>query len=312
MEVELGMKLIVNGVNIFDQVSLRYCVHEMFAEKRSDTLTVRFNDPTGVWSKWNPAQGAEVSFENGASRTGKMFLYSTKPENGCFTVRAMSMPQSGLIRRSKSWAGVHFLQIANEIAGRNSLEFENYGCADQLYNYLAQSNESDFSFFYRLCMLEGCQMLVFDGKLVAYNEAYIEGQPPAATLEIGDDGVFSYEDRTQFAYGAATVASGSFSGTYKAPSGGSDRVLKPETGIKVTSNAEALRFARGLLRNANKGLACGSLTRELMLGYAAASVIRLKTTKAEAWNGTIFVTGVRHDHLKNQSTIFFRKPLEGY
>ena len=49
-----------------------------------------------------------------------------------------------------------------------------------------------------------------------------------------------------------------------------------------------------------------------MPGYAAASLIRLKTKKAEAWNGKIFVTAVRHDHIRNKSTIFFRKPLEGY
>ena len=305
------VKLILNGVDIFAQVSVRYCVHEMFAEKRADRLTVRLNDPGGMWSKWNPAPGSAISFENGAAKTGKMFIHSLKPENGSYTIRALSMPMSGGARRSKSWAGVHFLQLANEIAARHSLTFENYGCKDQLYTYIAQENESDFSFFWRLCMLEGYQMLIYDGKLIAYNEQYIEGQAPAATLEIGEDGVFAYEDRTELAYGSAVVSSGNFSGTFKI-AGGSDRILKPGTGIKVTSNAEAARYARGLLRNENKGLSCGSFCRELMPGYAAASLIRLKTTKATGWDGKIFVTGVRHDHVGNKSTIFFRKPLEGY
>ena len=306
------MKLTINGVDIFSQVSIRYCVHEMYAEKRADMLTVRLNDPKGMWSKWNPVPGSVISFENDAAKTGKMFIHSLKPENGCYTVRAMSMPLSGNTRRSKSWNGVHFLQLANEIASRHSLTYENYGCKDQLYSYIAQKNETDFAFFYRLCMLEGCQMLIFDGKLITHNEAYIEGQAPAATLEIGEDGVFAYEDRTEYAYGSATVSSGVFSGTFKAVGSKSEKILKPETPIEVTSNAEAARFARGLLRNANKSLACGSFCKGLMPGYAAASLIQLKTTKASGWDGKIFVTGVRHDHVANKSTIFFRKPLEGY
>lgn len=306
------MKLIINGVDIFSQVSVRYCVHEMFAADRADILTVRFNDPASVWNKWNPAPGSVISFENGAAKTGKLFIHSTRPENGVYTVRAMSMPTSGKNKTSKSWAGVHFLQIANEIAAKHGLEFQNYGCTDQLYKYIAQENETDFAFFWRLCMLEGYQMIVYDGKLIAYNEQYIERQTPAATLEIGEDGVFTYEDRSDNAFGSAIVASGNFSGTFKAPGAKSDKILKPEAAIKVTSNAEATRFARGLLRAANKGLVCGSFARELMPGYAAASLIRLNTKKAEAWNGKIFVTAVRHDHVRNKSTIFFRKPLEGY
>lgn len=306
------MKLFINGVNIFDQVSVRYCIHEMYAEKRADSLTLRLNDPNGNWSQWNPMPGSEISFENGAAKTGKMFIHSTKPENGSYTIRALSMPTTGQVRRSKSWAGVHFLQIGNEIAKRHKLEFEHYGCKDQLYSYMAQENETDFAFFYRLCMLEGCQMLIFDGKLIVYDEAYIEKQAPAETLEIGDDGVFAYEDRSDRAYGAATVASGNNSGTFRVPGGAADRILKPELGIKVTSNAEAARFARGILRDANKNLTTGSFSKELMPGYAAASLIRLKTKKAEGWNGKFFVTAVRHDHVGNKSTIFIRKPLEGY
>ncbi|MBQ9229083.1 MAG: hypothetical protein IJ168_09680 [Eubacterium sp.] len=306
------MKLMINGVDIFEQVSVRYCIHEMYAEKRADSLTIRLNDPDGNWSKWNPEPGSEISFENGAAKTGKMFIHSTKPENGGYTIRALSMPTTGQTRRSKSWAGVHFLQIANEIAKRHKLDFENYGCKDHLYQYIAQENETDFAFFCRLCMFEGCQMLIFDGKLIAYDEAYIEKQAPAETLEIGDDGVFAYEDRSDRAYGVATVASGKISGTFRAPGGAPDRVLKPETGIKVTSNAEAARFARGILRDANKNLVTGSFAKALMPGYAAASLIRLKTKKAEGWNGEFFVTMVRHDHVGNKSTIYIRKPLEGY
>ena len=51
------MNLYYNGVDIYGDVSVNYCVHEMFAEKQADTLVIRFNDTKGTWSKWQPAEG---------------------------------------------------------------------------------------------------------------------------------------------------------------------------------------------------------------------------------------------------------------
>lgn len=306
------MKLYYNGTDIYNDVSVNYCVHEMFAEKQADTLVIRFNDTKGIWSKWNPADGDVIRLTEGASDTGKMFIHSMKPENGLFTIRALSMPKSGATKKSKSWEGVRFLQLANEIAGNHGLTFQNYGCKDQVYPYLKQENETDFAFFSRLCTLEGCQMLIYDGKLLAYNEQYIEGQTPAGTLEVEENGVFSYQDNRAACYGSCEVSSGSYSGKFKAPNAKNTAVLRPDKAIPVTSNAEAARFAKGLLRNANKYGHTGQFSKSLLTGYAAASLLKLKTEKASAWNGTVFLYKVRHDFVGNKSTLYFRDLLEGY
>jgi len=306
------MKLFYNGADIYDDVSVNYCVHEMFAEKQADTLVIRFNDTKGVWSKWNPATGDTIRFVEGASDTGKMFVHSMKPENGLFTIRAMSIPQSGTTKRSKSWEGVRFLQLGNEIAKNHGLEFQNYGCADQLYPYIKQENETDFAFYSRLCMLEGCAMIVYNGKLLVYNEQYIEKQAPAGTLDVDINGIFSYKDNRAACYGSCEVASGRFIGKFNAPNAVNTSVLRPERPIKTNSNAEAVRFAKGLLRNANKYGRTGQFSKELQLGYAAASIMKLNTKKASAWDGTVFVYKVRHDFVGNKSTLYFRDLLEGY
>jgi hypothetical protein len=318
-----------NGTDIYNDVSVNYCVHEMFAEKQADTLVIRFNDTKGVWSKWQPAAGDTVRLKEGASDTGKMFIHSMKPENGLFTIRAMSMPKTGQILKSKSWEGVRFLQLANEFAASHGLDFKNYGCEDQLYPYIKQENESDFALFSRICTLEGCQMLIFDGALLAYNEQYIEGQQPAGSLEIDENGVFTYADNREAMFGSCEVASGSFSGKFVADAANSV-VLRPKsimeasrtvTGLpaskdrqtlQCTSNAEAARFAKGLLRNANKYGRTGQFSKALMTGYAAASLVTLSTTKASMWDGTVFVYKVRHDFVGNKSTVYFRDLLEGY
>lgn len=306
------MKLYYNGTDIYNDVSVNYCVHEMNAEKQADTLVIRFNDTKGVWSKWNPADGDVIRFKEGASDTGKMFIHSMKSENGLFTIRAMSMPKSGATRKSKIWEGVRFLQLANEIAKSHGLTFQNYGCADQVYPYLKQQNETDFALFSRICTLEGCQMLIYDGKLLAYNERYIERQTPAGTLNVDENGIFSYQDNRSACYGSCEVSSGKYSGKFKAPNAKSTTVLRPDKAIPVTSNSEAARFAKGLLRNANKYGHTGKFSKSLLLGYAAASLLKLKTKKASAWDGTVFVYKVRHDFVGNKSTLYFRDLLEGY
>ena len=60
------MNLYYNGVDIYRDVSVNYCVHEMFAEKQADTLVIRFNDTKGTWSKWQPAEGDTVQFKEAA------------------------------------------------------------------------------------------------------------------------------------------------------------------------------------------------------------------------------------------------------
>ena len=42
------MNFYYNGTDIYNDVSVNYCVHEMFAEKQADTLVIRFNDTKGI------------------------------------------------------------------------------------------------------------------------------------------------------------------------------------------------------------------------------------------------------------------------
>jgi hypothetical protein len=306
------MILKYQGTNILPQISLNYCVHDMYAEGRSDTLVVRFNDPKSLWHRWAPAAGDTIELEDGAARTGRMYVSRIQTENGLYTLRAMSMPLSGETISSKSWEAVRFLQIGREIADRHDLTFQTYGCTDQVYSFLSQSHQTDFEFLWERCLLEGCQMLIYDGRLLIYNERHIESQQAAATVAVGVDGVFAYTDDSARSYGASEVSGGVYRGYYQAPGSKTSRVLRPRREIPVTSNAEATRYARGLLRSVNKAAIRGSYRQALSPGFAAASLINLKTQKAGAWNGKVFVSHVRHDYVRNETTIFWRKPLEEY
>lgn len=302
------MNIYYNGVDIYRDISLNYCVHEMYAEKQADSLVLRFNDPNGVWSEWEPAEGDEIQVKEGYANTGIMYVHRMTPENGFFTIRALSIPLSAKTKNSNSWEGVRLLQLGEQIAEAHGLAFDSYGVTDQVYPYLAQDNEGDLAFLSRLAMLEGCQLIVYDGRLILYDEAELEAVPPTGELEVGENGVFAYYNNRSKCYGSCEVNCGSFSGTADAADS-YDNVLRP-SGIRATSDGEAERFAAGLLRNANKYAYTGRFTKALQTEFAAASIFELSTTKTSMCNGPVFVYKVRHDYVRNASTIYFRKLLE--
>ena len=252
------MKILYEGVDIYPDVSVHRCYHDMYAEKQSDELLLKLNDTRELWDSWNPKKSDTIAIEDGAAKTGKMFVESVVPESGIITLRAYSVPQSAKDKRSKSWEKVKFLQLAQEIAGRHGLTLETYGITDQTYDYVEQNNLADFAFFQNRCTLEGAAFLVYDGKLVVYDEAYMESQQPVDTITITPANDFEYRDEGTNAYGSAEAVNGGLTGTFAAPNGG-DKVLRRILPFRMTDQSEADRFAKGLLRDANKNATVGTL-----------------------------------------------------
>lgn len=305
------IKITYKGTDITTSVSINRCWHDMYAAGRSDTLLLRVNDVDNLWDNWAPAVGDEIQVDYGTIGTGVMFVTAAKPRNGKYNIEAQSAPATGFEARDKSWQKVRLLQLGQEIAGRNGLSFESYGVTDYLYEYLLQSNESDFRFLHRRAQLEGCAFLVYNKKLVLYDEAYMEAQAAQEALEVTVDGDYDYADRRENLYGSCLIENGLYTGQFDAGNG-VNRVLKPAPDFYVGSSAEAARYARGLLRASNKDCLRGYVHTRIMPGYAAASTVRLDNVRAPSWNGTVFLDHVRNDYGQGKSKVFFRRPLEGY
>lgn len=306
------MKIIYEGVDIYPEVSVNRCFHDMYAEKQSDELLIKFNDTRQLWDIWDPKKGDTIAIEDGAAKTGKMFVESVVPESGLITLRAYSMPQSAKDKHSKAWEKVKFLQLAQEIAGRHGLALETYGITDQTYDYVEQNNLPDFAFLQQRCTLEGAAFLVYDGKLVVYDEATMEAESPIDTLTITPASVYEYRDAEADAYGIAEAVNGGMVGSFTAPSD-SDKLLRRILPLRMTNQSEANRFAKGLLRDANKGATVATLwTNSLLRNYAPGSVVTLETEGVKSWDGPAFISRLRHDYVKTRSKVYLRKPLEGY
>jgi len=305
------IRIIYEGVNIYPDISVNACFHDMYAEKQSDELLLRLNDTRRLWDVWGPKAGDTVAVGDGAASTGRMYVGSVIPKNGLVTLRAYSIPQSAKNKTGKSWEKVRFMQIAQEISTRHGLSFEQHGVADQIYDYVVQNNLPDFAFLQQRCVIEGAAFLVYDGKLVMYSERHLEGQAALGVIDVGANDDFEYNDDTVNAYGTIEITNGSLTGIYKS-NNGSVRALRKIIPIHISSQGEADRFARGLLREANKGMVTGAIRAPLARNYAAGSIVNIRTHGRASWDGPVFLTHVRHDYVGEKSKLFFRKPLEGY
>jgi len=73
------VKILYEGVDIYPDISVHRCYHDMYAEKQSDELLLKLNDTRELWDSWNPKKGDTIAIEDGAAKTGKMFVESVVP-----------------------------------------------------------------------------------------------------------------------------------------------------------------------------------------------------------------------------------------
>ena len=300
------LKVFYNGSDITDSISINTCIHDMYACSTADTLTLKFNDINKVWDSWKPKNEDIISIVCGVAKSGAMYINSVVPENGLMTLRASSIPPTAKTVNNKSWENIRLLQLAKEIANRHGLGFESYGVEDRLYSYVRQDNMPDFEFLQQRCELESLAFLVYDKKLILYSEEYLEKQKPIKTITIDTDKEFTYTDNALKGYGKITVKNGDLTGTYKS-SNGLSRVKELVIQTYMSGQDEANRFAKGILRQENKNLATGIFKDAIMREFSAGSVMGIKTTGANSWNGNAFISHIRQDYVKSTSKVFFRK-----
>lgn len=305
------IKVKFKGEDITESVSINTCCHDMYAEYRCDTLCITFNDTQNQWDKWQPKTGDEIQVDYGTISTGKMFIDSAAPKNGLYKIVATSVPLTSKEPKSKAWQKIKLTQIGTEIAGHHQLEFKQYGVTDVLYDYVMQTNKSDFAFLNYLCTLEGCAFLVYDGTLVMYSQSYMEEQSPIKSIDLSLDADFDCIDHSAQQYGVCKIERGLYKGEFNAGNGCS-RVFIPTIDMTINNAVEAERYAKSLLRNENKNALTGYIRANIMTEYAAASTATLNSVRSPSWNGAIFIYHIRNDYAKGNSKIFFRKPLSGY
>lgn len=306
------MILEYEGVDISDDVQIDTAWHDSFGLNRSDRLILRLSDVDDLWDKWGPKEGDKVKVSDGSATTGTMYIESIRPESSLMRVRALSMPpKADKERRSKSWEEVMLSQLIQEVCTRWGLGYRTFGFTDYKYSYVEQMDVADFKFLSKRLAYEGMGFLVYDGDLVVYSIPYMDSQTPLETIAVHDGMDFTFTNERDNYFGSCEVTDGSTQGRFTLDANG--RTLTRIIDGRISSQAEAERFAQNLLRYQNRTVKTLRMVTETFLRqFAAGSVFNVDAKSAQSWNGPAIIEHMRLDYVYRRSTVWARRTITDY
>lgn len=308
------MNIFYNGTDITQSVQPITLPITDNAGGKPDSLTIAFSDTDGLWSKWKPAKNDTLQVKENGFDTGLMFVDELSQSAGLFGVKALSIPQTSKTARSQGWEKVRLLEIASEIATRHRFELQSYNVSNHLYERIDQQETADFAFLADLCMLEGYSLKINNRTVIIYDERIEEQKPADPKLSVVGEGAingsFEFANKSTDIYQKCIVRGNGptyIQGVFTA----SD-IFGPmiKRDLYATNQAEANRWAKGVLRSYNKLAVMGSMAVNLNSNYAAGTCLNVRDIGM--FDGKYFIHRLVHDLMNNKTKLTLRKPLEGY
>lgn len=279
----------------------------------ADGLELVTSDIKKLWSRWKPQKSDALIIKQGSFSSGTMFVDQLEQSSGRFAIKALSVPPNAKTPNTRYWENVRFLEFAKDIAGKYGFAVETYGVTNWLYENVAQIEQPDFDFLHFRCLLEGYCLKITDKKVVIYDEKYLEQQEAVKDIYLDDIGTdYEMKSITVGLYNSCEVqcsrSDGIIKSAYKPQNAPVGSILKKN--IYLSSQAEADRFAKGLLRCSNKFETFGRIQIQQDTGLASGCNVTL--VDIGLLDGKSFVYQAVHKLINNKTVLKLRKPLEGY
>lgn len=305
------MKLLVNGIDIIDEAFLLEAVYEEFAIANANRLFLKFNDSDNLWQHWTIGKNDIVSVIEEQCDTKELFVHSVVFSRGFCNIIAKSIPCESNIAQSRRYENVKLSKIAKDAASELGFAVDYSNMTDHFYSAITIDNTKFITELKMLCQLEGIGIVFFNKTIILFDEYKIENAETTSLLSIDSDDEYSYSNLQNQQYNRCVLTNGDIVGNFEI-NNGAERTFAYSKHTPATTVGEANRFAKGLLRFANKGIKTGYVKTELKTEFAAGSVVNLDNSKMPLWNGKVFISKIRHDFVNNQSKLFFRYSNEDY
>ena len=297
-----------NGTDITDKLDLTRCLLYDRYGGTLDNISLAFppDSNTIAFDK-----NDEIEVKSDYYSSGKMYVDDCGSIENLFTINAVSCKPMNKKRVSKMWASVSLQLLANDVAGQCGLGVKFYGVTNRIYESVYQDSETDLQFLKRICAREGLSVKIENGSLIVFSEYEIENNPEK-TMKLTPDDISNDWDFSRSINGLNQVtvscfdfASGSmieYTAKDNAVDGGSKHYKE-----RVRDVAEAERFAKGYLRQANKEYVTGILTMPAKSNISACTVLEL--SGFTDWDGKYVVYEVEHDVVLSRTNIKVRQVL---
>ena len=304
----MNFEILHNGKNICDSIDIVKCYSSDRYGGKLDDLTLAFVSDSNT-IEFNKDDKLEIR-TIGEFSTGTMYLDSCIGNDGICTVKAISCRQESKRRKSKIWNHVRLSKLIEDAARSTGLTPVTYGIVDYTYDSIAQIKETDLQLLARVCKREGYSIKCDSGKLIVFNEYYLENN--STPIEISKEDVEPGYSFGRSLNGLASVTVTHFDistmKTISYTSRDSDVPGGEDTRVEYLKDInEAERFSIGYLRDANKYHITGTLQMSYNGSISAGTVADL--SGFEEFDGRYVVYEATHDFVREKTAIKVRKVL---
>lgn len=302
------MTVYYEGVDISASVLTRSCLVRDTACGRCDSIEIVFED-AGKWFKWAPKEDDRIAVEHGGYFSGTMYVNTILPEDGRFRILATSLPCSARRKEYKSFSGKTVADILRISAVSTGMETALYGVeGGYMIPYFEQENESAAAMLDRLAALESAVLKCVQGRYVMIGILWAQQRNAARTVRITADqrGVI-YKNGSGRSLRHITIVTPNGKGI--ATDTGVDDTHENRTisSTAARDNAQAGRWARGLLRKANRK--SETLTMDMVFDPAMTAMARVDITGGTDADGTWLVEEAEHDLVDEKTRVTLHRAI---
>lgn len=299
------MEIQYKGKSIYSSVKVKECIYDSRCDSKVSHLRIVFQDGNHKFDSYGFEIGDKIRVKDGKIDTKTMFINEINPVNVGYEIVAHPIKKETMNESdAKRWKSVKFKKIMNDIAKKHGLKVQYFGAPNTKYKEIEQNNEKDIAFANRIAIIEGCIIVLFDGKMVVASNKYLSSQGGSEVFEIDEYDVSLKRGQE---YKKCVVQGKDKTGKHIGQRGSGTITFS----IEISSKAEGNRFAENLLDYNNRNAHTGCIvTDEVMDGYSGGTVVSIKSKDHPSASGDALIYRVRHDLINGKSKLWFRC-LEG-
>lgn len=301
------MEIYYENTNITDYIQVRECIHRDAAGGRCDTLEIHMEN-AAQWHKWQPKKDDAIEVEMSGYTTGKLYVNTIMPDDGIYKIIATSLPSAAYRKEWNTHVNTTLAELMQKCAAECGMEWAIYGLdANTPYKFLLRKNEGCAAFLQRIMEWEGAQLKSINGKLTGIGIEYAQRLAARQNIEItaAQDNV-CYRRHDWKKYAGITIET-PFATVSAVDDGADNNNIKTITGMPVSDEIQAGRWARGQLLNNNRKAEETAISMEFNPGITA--LARIDITGDTDAAGEWLISTAEHDFVNERTYATMHKNI---
>ena len=303
-----GVTLMYEDTDITASVDIMECVCRDVSGSESDWVNLKV-DHAEQWLAWGPQKNDKIRVLRSGYDSRTMYLNAIITEDGAYRIIATGAKCKPFPARWRPYENKTLASIMSQCAGELDMGARQYGVSGAIrYEYLLRKNTVAPVFLERLLNREGAALKSLNGDYVAIGIEYAQDIPAKHEIELSvTQADAAYIDRRDNAWASVQIKTPF--GSAIARDGNVKGITQVITDITVDNDAQAYRWAKGLLLAHNRRCEMLRIESDFNPGYTAMG--RVDVTSRTGANGEWIIHEAEHDMIEGKSRVTMFRCVRG-